>query len=88
MTNKFKKELKLMEKQGKNIDKLDYVVEKLANSEKLSSKYKDHSLTGEYKGARECHIEPDWLLIYEYQDDDLILELLRTGSHTNLFRKM
>lgn len=85
-TTKFKKDLKLAEKQGKNIDKLFKIVKKLSNGEKLDTKFHDHDLTGDYIGCRECHIEPDWLLIYEKFDDVLVLLLTRTGSHSDLFR--
>lgn len=85
-TTKFKKDLKLAKKQGKNTDKLLKVIEQLANGEQLESKYRDHDLTGEYSGCRECHIEPDWLLIYEIFDDVLVLLLNRVGSHSELFR--
>ncbi len=64
-TNRFKKDLKLAKKQGKDIDKLFNVVEKIANDEALDEKFRDHLLMGNYKGTRECHIEPDFLLIYE-----------------------
>lgn len=69
------------------MNKLFTVVEKLANDEILEENYKDHKLTGNYTGCRECHIEPDWLLIYEKVDDNLILILNRTGSHNDLFWK-
>ena len=84
-TNQFKKDLKLSQKQGKDVDKLFAVVEKLANGEPLDDKYRDHTLTGDYKGCRECHIEPDWLLVYEIFDDMLVLLLNRVGSHSELF---
>ena len=58
---------------------------KLANDEVLEAKYKDHCLTGDYKDCRECHIEPDWLLIYKKYESELILMLVRTGSHSDLF---
>ena len=64
-TNQFKKDLKLAQKQNKNLDKLFEVIDILANGGTLDAKYRDHDLTGNYKGTRECHIEPDWLLIYE-----------------------
>lgn len=64
-TNKFKKELKIAKKQNKDLNKLYDVIEKLANGEALDIKYRDHELAGKYKGTRECHIEPDWLLVYE-----------------------
>ncbi len=85
-TNQFKKDLKLAKKQGKDIDKLFEAIEMLANGEALPAKYRDHDLTGEYKGCRECHIEPDWLLVYEIVDDVLVLMLYRVGSHSELFR--
>ncbi len=84
-TTQFKKDLKLSKKQNKDIDKLFAVVDVLANGETLDAKFKDHNLTGEYKGCRECHIEPDWLLIYEIIDDVLVLVLSRLGSHSDLF---
>ncbi len=86
-TTQFKKDLKLAKKQNKDIEKLFAVVELLANGEKLDFKYNDHDLSGNYKGTRECHIEPDWLLVYEYQNDILVLMLYRLGSHSELFKK-
>ncbi len=86
-TTQFKKDLKFAKKQNKDIEKLFAVVELLANGEKLDFKYKDHDLSGNYKGTRECHIEPDWLLVYEYQNDVLVLMLYRLGSHSELFKK-
>ncbi len=84
----FKKELKKITKQGKNIDKLLDVVDKLANKEELESKYRNHNLINDkyYKNCGECHIEPDWLLIYQYNDDELILVLVNTGSHSEVFK--
>ncbi len=69
----------------KTLKKLYEVIEKLANGELLEEKYRDHYLSGDYKGCRECHIEPDWLLIYEIVDDVLVLMLYRIGSHSDLF---
>lgn len=86
VTTKFKKDLKLAKKQGRNTDKLLKIIEQLANGEPLEAKYRDHDLTREYLGCRECHIEPDWLLIYEIFDDVLVLLLNRVGSHSELFR--
>lgn len=86
-TNQFKKDLKLAKKQGKNLDKLFEVINILANEEKLDTKFKDHDLSGSYKGTRECHIEPDWLLIYEIDNNALILMLYRLGTHSELFKK-
>lgn len=85
VTTKFKKDIKLIQKQGKNLNKLYAAVEKIANAENLDKKYRDHILSGDYEGFRECHIEPDWLLIYKIDDDDIILFLSRTGSHSDLF---
>lgn len=84
-TNKFKKDLKLAIKRGYNINLLNDIVEKLVKGEKLPDKNKDHSLIGNYLGCRECHITPDWLLIYEICDNQLILYLTRTGTHSDLF---
>lgn len=77
--------LKLAKKQHKNLDKLFSVINTLANGETLNAKYKDHDLMGNYKGTRECHIEPDWLLVYEIKDDVLVLMLYRLGTHSELF---
>lgn len=84
-TNQFKKDLKLSKKQGKNLEKLYAVIEKLANGEQLEAKYRDHELIGNYKGCRECHIEPDWLLVYEVINETLVLMLNHLGSHSELF---
>jgi len=86
-SNNFKKQYKKILKQGKDIFKMEEVFEKLANGQKLESRYKDHSLNDNkyYKGCREYHIEPDWLLIYKIINDELILYLVETGSHADLF---
>ena len=84
-SSRFKKDLKLAQKPNKNLNLLFSVIEKLANLEKLDEKYKDHSLLGEYKGFRECHLEPDWLLIYYVDNNALVLVLSRIGSHSDLF---
>ena len=86
-TTQFKKDLKLAKKQNKNLDKLFEVIALLSEGVKLDVKYRDHDLVGNYKGARECHIEPDWLLVYEYRNDVLVLTLYRLGSHSELFKK-
>jgi mRNA interferase YafQ len=83
--NSFKKDLRLMIKRGYNTTLLDEVILRLSNGEELPKKYKDHALTGNYEGYRECHIRPDWLLIYQYINDELILHCVRTGSHSDLF---
>ena len=84
-TTQFKKDLKRAKKQHKNLDKLFEVVSILANGEKLEEAYRDHELTGDYAGTRECHIEPDWLLVYEIQQSVLVLMLYQAGSHSDLF---
>ena len=86
-TSNFNKDLRKVYKQGKNISKLTYIVEKLANGENLDEKYKNHKLTDDkyYKDCFECHIESDWLLVYQYNNDELILLLISTGSHSDLF---
>ena len=84
-SNQFKKDLKLAAKRGFKIEKLRDVVNTLARQEILDEKYRDHGLTGGYRGFRECHIEPDWLLIYRTSEEELELFLFRTGSHSDLF---
>ena len=84
-TTQFKKDLKLAKKQGKDTEKLFDVIERLANGDVLDEKYRDHDLTGNYKGCRECHVDPDWLLIYEIDNGILVLMLYRIGSHSELF---
>lgn len=84
-TARFQKDLKRAEKRGYNIALLTEVIKKLANGEVLPAKHKDHNLMGEYAGCRECHITPDWLLIYEIENDELFLYLTRTGTHSDLF---
>lgn len=84
-TTQFKRDLKRAKKQGKDIEALFTVIETLANGEPLAAKYRDHDLTGNYKGCRECHVDPDLLLIYEIDNGTLVLMLYRTGSHAELF---
>lgn len=86
-TNQFKKDLKRMQKQHKPLDLLYDVLKLLAGGASLPEKHRDHMLAGNYRGCRECHIQPDWLLIYEIADDILFLYLTRTGSHSELFDK-
>ncbi len=88
-STKFKKQLRKMIKQEKNINKLLIVINMLANKEPLDPKYKDHQLIDDktYKNCRECHITPDWLLVYKYEEEHLVLILLATGSHSELFNK-
>ena len=85
-TTQFKKDFKLAEKQGLDMSELSEVVRRLADGEDLPKEYLDHELQGKYKGYRECHIEPDWLLIYKITESVLVLSLVRTGSHSRLFR--
>ena len=81
----FKKDLRLAQKRGYDLDKIKKVITALASGETLEAKYRDHLLTGDYGGYRECHIQPDWLLIYRIEKDLLILGLTRTGTHSDLF---
>ncbi len=83
-SNQFKKDYKKLVSQGKDITKLKNIIEKLLRNQPLEKKYKDHKLSGEWKGFRDCHIEPDWLLIYRKTSEVLYIE--RTGSHSELFR--
>lgn len=85
LSNRFKKDLKLIAKRGYNLGLLDDIVNRLARQEPLPDKNRDHSLTGDYIGYRECHIQPDWLLIYRVDNDELLLFLSRTGTHSDLF---
>lgn len=85
-TSRFQKDLKRAAKRGYNTELLSDVIKKLACGEVLAPKYRDHALTGNYTGYRECHIAPDWLLIYEISEDTLILYLTRTGTHSDLFK--
>ena len=82
---KFQKDLKRIQKRGYDITLLKDVLNLLVNGKILPIKYKDHNLSGNFKGCRECHITPDWLLIYEISDDELILYLTRRGTHSDLF---
>ena len=81
--SKFKKDYKRCVKRGCEIGKLDDIIELLASEQKLDAKWRDHALLGEFNDCRECHIEPDWLLVYKCMLDELVL--IRTGTHTDLF---
>jgi mRNA interferase YafQ len=83
-TRQLKRDAKRMQRQGREMEKLKRVLEALVQEEPLASTYRDHVLVGQYKGTRECHIEPDWLLIYEMAESEIVL--IRTGSHSDLFR--
>ena len=84
-TTKFRKDYKRMKKQGKDLTLLETVIDELLSEKVLDEKYHDHPLAGNYIGFRECHIQPDWLLIYAIDHDQLILTTTRTGSHSDLF---
>ena len=83
-TSHFKKDIKRLQKRGKKFGLLKNVIDTILSGKKLEQKYRDHALVGEYKGAKECHIEPDWLLIYELTNEELVL--IRTGSHSDLYK--
>lgn len=84
-TNRFQKDLKRIQKRGYDLSLLTRVLKLLAAGEPLPEKNRDHALTGDFRGCRECHIAPDWLLIYEVEEETLILYLTRTGTHSDLF---
>ena len=82
-TTQFKKDYKKVKKQNKDITKIEFIIKELASGKVLDQKYKDHQLSGRWKEHRDCHIEPDWILIYRLTPNSLVLE--RTGSHSELF---
>ncbi len=84
-TNRYEKDVKLSEKRNLDLSILFNVLEYLEKGEPLPPKYKDHNLIGNFKGCRECHISPDWLLIYEISEDNTEVILRRTGTHSDLF---
>lgn len=84
-SNRFRKDVKLAIKRGYRMELLERVVDQIAAGKKLDEKHKDHLLTGDYGGFRECHITPDWLVIYQIRGEDLLLFLSRTGTHSDLF---
>ena len=85
LTRKFKKSLKLAKKRGLDLNLLEKVITSVQNNSPLEEEYRDHELRGKYKGFRECHIAPDWLLIYMKEEDILVLTLIDTGTHSDLF---
>ena len=87
LTTIFKKDYKLAMKRGRKLELLDKVITTLAMGESLPNENRDHDLQGNWKGYRECHIQPDWLLIYKIEKDVLVLTLTRTGTHSDLFAK-
>ena len=84
-TTQFKKDLKRIRKRGLDLNSLKFILDTLQKQEALPLKYRDHALVGDYRGFRECHIEPDWLLIYTISNEKLILTAARTGLHSDLF---
>ena len=84
MTGQFKRDLKRIQKRGLELELLKNVIRLLLEEQTLDEKYRDHALTGNYRGFRECHIRPDWLLIYMVEEEKLILTATRTGSHSDL----
>ena len=86
-TTTYKKSYKLMKKRGLDLSLLDEVVDLLRQGKQLDEKYQDHSLSGNFVGFRECHIKPDWLLVYLIENDVLTLTLVDTGSHSDIFKK-
>ena len=82
----FKRDIKRAKKRHMDISLLKYVIDKLQACEPLEEKYRDHALGGEYAGVRECHIQPDWLLVYKIVEERLILVLARTGTHSDVFK--
>ena len=84
-SNRFKRDLRVALKRGYRISLLEDVVNRLAMREPLEERYRDHLLSGDYDGFRECHITPDWLLVYQVRENELVLFLSRTGTHSDLF---
>ena len=84
-TKKFQNDLKRVQRRGYDLSLLTEILKKLANGESLPEKNRDHLLTGNFSGCRECHITPDWLLVYEIYEEELLLYLTRTGTHSDLF---
>ncbi len=85
MTSSFRKDIKRLKKRGYNIALLEAVVEMLANCQELPPKYSEHRLSGNWSGFMECHILPDWIMVYRIINEELILTLQRTGTHSDLF---
>jgi mRNA interferase YafQ len=83
-TSQFKRDIKRLKKRGKPLDKLGDIVKLIANDATLEEKHRDHALTGNWAGSRDCHVEPDWILIYRCTDEALFLE--RSGTHSELFK--
>ena len=86
-TTAYKKSYKLMNKRGLDISLLDNVVDRLRQGKQLDEKHHDHELSGKFAGFRECHVKPDWLLVYLIENDILTLTLVDTGTHSDIFKK-
>ena len=84
LSKRFRKDLKRAQKRGLDLDLLDAVVNQIAQRKTLDQRYRDHELTGQYAGFRECHVKPDWLLIYRVEEDEVFLLLSRTGTHSDV----
>ncbi len=84
-TTRFRRDIRQIKRRGKNLDALKKIVGSLVRGEELPPRNRDHALTGNWRGHRECHINPDWLLIYCINEDEKVIELVRTGSHSDLF---
>ncbi len=85
-TSQFKRDVKLAQKRGYKMELLQKTIALLASGEELPEQYHDHALIGNFSGHRECHIQPDWLLVYRIVEDQILLELVRTGTHSDLFK--
>jgi len=85
-TTQFKKDVKLADRRGKDLEKLKAVLDLLIAGDELAAQYRDHPLRGNFAGSRDCHIEPDWLLIYTLTENGNHVRLERTGTHSDLFR--
>lgn len=86
-TKKFNKDIKRVEKRGLDLEEVKNIIRKLINCEPLDIKHKDHELSGNYNNHRECHIKPDWLLIYKIFEEKSIIKFIRTGTHSDLFKE-
>lgn len=86
-SGRFRKDVKLAQRRGYDINLLTEIIKRIANDIPLEKRHRDHLLSGNYAGCRECHITPDWLLIYEIIEEDLMLYLTRTGTHSDLFKE-
>ena len=85
-SNQFKKDYKLAMRRGLNMELLDDVIRRLASGEELPKEYKEHQLSGKWRGFLECHIQPDWLMVWEQNDECLTLLFIQTGTHSDIFK--